>query len=125
MVEKIIIYARDILPAIGFLISLLIFICKQSKSRKAQKVAANLLFINERVREAIVLAEDYINYSGSDKKEWVITKVVEACLENNVTYSREAISEVIEACINLSKQVNATEAKQKEVAAKAQVNCVK
>ena len=74
------------------------------------------LFMKEAVGRLVIEAEDFINYSGKDKKAWVITKVKELCINNNVEYTEKAIDEAIEAVINITKRVNAPAQKQEQVA---------
>ena len=125
---------KDIAAISSLILSVLIFIInlillKKKKDKKETtdaeeekensvlaKALKAALFMKEAVGRLVIEAEDFINYSGKDKKAWVITKVKELCINNNVEYTEKAIDEAIEAVINITKRVNAPAQKQEQVA---------
>lgn len=88
----------------------------EEKNSVLAKALQAALFMKEAVGRLVIEAEDFINYSGKDKKAWVVTKVKELCINNNVDYTEKAIDEAIEAVINITKRVNAPAQKQEQVA---------
>ena len=46
------------------------------------------------------------NYLGNEKKEYVITKLNQFAIENNIDFDKEKLDERIEKLIKLSKNVN-------------------
>ena len=52
------------------------------------------------------IAEQFTNYSGEEKKEYVMTRVNQFALENKIKFDSEAVNEKIEELIGLSKKVN-------------------
>lgn len=92
--------------SLSLVITLLTFIAKNSKNIKLRKIANNLLKITNEVNNFVVLAEEFTNYNGNDKKEWVTTKVKEYCITNNIKYNEEDISNAIENAVLISKRVN-------------------
>lgn len=125
---------KDIATIAGLTLSVLIFVInlillKRKKDKKDSQVEEEkeddsvlakalqaALFMKEAVSRLVVEAEDFINYSGSDKKAWVVTRVKELCIDNNIDYTENAICDAIEAVINITKRVNAPEQKQVETA---------
>lgn len=58
------------------------------------------------LREAMTTVENFANFTGDEKKEYVKTKVNQYCIENNIQYSDELTDENIEKMIDFSKGVN-------------------
>lgn len=93
---------------------LITFIAKNSKNIKVRRFAENLNVITKEVNKYVILAEDFINYTGKDKKEWVITKVNQFAIENGINFDVEVVGDLIEQAVALSKRVNQRD-KDKEV----------
>ena len=47
-----------------------------------------------------------MNYSGAEKKEYVMTKINQYALENHIKFNQEEISKRIEELVALTKEVN-------------------
>ena len=58
------------------------------------------------LREAMTTVENFANYTGEEKKEYVKTKVNQYCIENKIEYDAELTEENIEKMIEFSKEVN-------------------
>lgn len=94
---------------VPLLISLLILSAKLSKNRRLRKYSESIIEIEKIVNKYMVSAEGFSNYSGNDKLEWVKTKVNQFCIENDINYNEEAINEIIERLIILTKKINQRE----------------
>jgi|SRR5690554_3963702 len=94
---------------IPVIISFIILISKLVKNKKLKKFAENLIEIEKISKGFICKAEDFINFSGKDKKEWVKTKVNQYCIENQINYNENIIDNIIENLLDLSKTVNKRE----------------
>jgi len=62
--------------------------------------------VGEEIKNLVQSAEDYINFDGSDKKEWVLTKAQAYCLTHKIPFNADLASELIEGYVELSRQVN-------------------
>ena len=94
---------------LGFLISILTLILKLSKNKKVRKTAEQMLIITDQLHNFIVEAEQFKNYTGNEKKNYVLTKLNQFSIENGIKFSSELISEKIEEIISLTKNVNTKE----------------
>lgn len=52
------------------------------------------------------IAESFTNYSGAEKKEYVLTRINQLAIENGINFDIQAVSNKIEELIKLSRQVN-------------------
>ena len=73
------------------------------KSRKKFSEATEMLNV---VGSVMQIAENFTNYSGSEKKEYVMTRMNQLAIENGIAFDAKAISDKIEELIQLSKEVN-------------------
>ena len=97
----------DLLPVIGSIIlSDIILVIKLVKNTNSKKYVENILEVEKKVIEFICIAENFINFTGSDKKEWVKIKINQFCIVNKIKYDEEFVEQKIEENINLSKSVN-------------------
>ena len=92
--------------AIGLLITTLTFVVKFCKSVKARKVAEQTIEIANAVLPYIEQAEKFINFSGEEKKEYVMTKANQYAIQNGIKFDSAAVSKKIEEFIAFTKQVN-------------------
>lgn len=92
--------------AAGLLVSTLTFLLKFIKSSKARKLAENVIAIGNAVIPYIEQAELFTNYSGTEKKEYVLTKANQFAINHGIKFDKNLISEKIEELVNLSKEVN-------------------
>ncbi|MCH5151039.1 MAG: hypothetical protein J1F65_00035 [Clostridiales bacterium] len=91
-----------IITATGFLIPLV-------KNAKAKRTLEILNMISNEVKGFIVEAEQFVNYSGTEKKQYVITRVNQLAIENKWKFDEDVVSEKIEEMISISKSVNQRE----------------
>ena len=66
---------------------------------KAEEVTKNII-------PFIVEAEKFINYTGIEKKNYVMTRLNQYAIANDIKFDQEEISNKIEELVELTKQVN-------------------
>lgn len=54
-------------------------------------------------------AESFMNYTAEEKKQYVMTKFNQYCIDNNFLYDKELTDTNIETLIDFSKSVNSEE----------------
>ncbi len=91
---------------VSLLITCIIFIVKFVKSLRAKRLAEDDTAILEAILPLMEIAEKYKNYSGEEKKEYVLTKLNQFTIENGINFNAEAVIGKIEELIQLTKQVN-------------------
>lgn len=92
---------------LGLLISTLTFLIKSIGNAKAKKKASELLELCNVLLPYMEKAEKFVNYTGEEKKEYVMTQVNRYALENGIKFDYNVVSSKIEEYIELSKEVNA------------------
>ena len=101
--EEILAIAPAALGALGTILGLIISLVKNQKAKK------NLLIlqqITDVLQKLVVEAEQYTNFTGEEKKEYVMTKANLYALKNKWKFDEAAVSEIVEEMISLSKSVN-------------------
>jgi hypothetical protein len=93
--------------ALGLLITAVTFITKFIKNSKAKKAMESVVEIGNAVLPYIRQAETFLNYSGNEKKEYVLTKANQFALEHGMQFDAVAVGEKIEELVTLTKTVNA------------------
>lgn len=88
-----------IATATGFLIPLV-------KNVKAKNKLTALNKLSTTLQAFIVDAETFTNFSGAEKKEYVMTKANRYAIENKIPYDEQAVSDKVEEIVSLSKEVN-------------------
>ena len=91
---------------LSLIILLITFIAKNLKNKKAKIIANQSLNVCNIILNLIKKAETFTNYSGDEKKEYVLTKANQYALENNLNYDSKFVSDKIEEFIDLTKNVN-------------------
>lgn len=94
---------------LGFMISVFTLILKLSKNKKIRKTAEQMLRITDEISRLMIEAEQFKNYTGEEKKNYVLTKINQYSIENRIPFSSDTISEKLEEMIELTKNVNAEE----------------
>ena len=92
--------------ALGLLITALTFLLKFLKSAKAKKAAENVIMIGNAVVPYIEQAEKFLNYSGLEKKEFVLTKANQFAVARGIPFDSEAVTDEVEKLVKLTKAVN-------------------
>ena len=83
----------------GFLIPLV-------KNVKAKNKLTALNKLSTTLQAFIVDAETFTNFTGAEKKEYVMTKANRYAIENKIPYDEQAVSDKVEEIVALSKEVN-------------------
>ena len=99
-------YITIIGTAVSLVASALLFIIRSVKTNKIKKEMITELNIEKMLLSLIEEAEEFINYSGIEKKTYVITRVKEELLKSKIKFDTNKVSEKIEELINLSNKVN-------------------
>ena len=92
--------------ALGLFVTTVTFLAKFIKNAKGKKVAENIVKIGNAMIPYIQEAETFLNYSGEEKKQYVMTKANQFAIDNNIPFDAEAVSDKIEELIGLTNQVN-------------------
>lgn len=104
--DKINLYIEEIITVITLFITTVSFLIKSVKSSKAQKNAKAEIQLNDILLKLMEEVEKYVNYSGEEKKAYVITRVKEEFLSNKIKLDAVKVNDKIESLIQLSKNVN-------------------
>lgn len=83
----------------GFLIPLV-------KNVKAKNRLMALNQLSTFLNSLIVEAEQFANFTGEEKKQYVLTKANRYALENNIPFDESTVDTEIEKIVKLSKNVN-------------------
>lgn len=101
---------KDILTIIGtalpLLAALLTFLIKFVKNEKAKKFLVETLKITTILQPLIVKAEEFIDYTGAEKKEFVLNNLTKFAAENNIAIDVERVSMLIDELVKTTKKVN-------------------
>lgn len=107
--ENLPVILSTIATAVGLLITTLTFLLKFIKSAKAKKIAENIIAIGNAIIPYVEQAETFVNYSGAEKKEFVMTKANQFAINNDIDFDAGLVSTKIEELVKLSKEVNSRE----------------
>lgn len=109
MVETLQIWLPIVSGFVGILITFLSFIIPLVKNSKAKKILETSVKIAEAVQPYIIEAEKFINYTGEEKKSFVMTKANQYAIDNKLKFNVEEVSKQVETLVALTKQVNQRE----------------
>ena len=107
MIQTLMEWKELIVTVLSALIIIFRLIASNAKNAKLRKAAEMLNFVAEKARELVEQAEKIVNFRGADKKEWVLTKINQACIDAGIPFDKELASRAIEAAVELTKTVNA------------------
>lgn len=107
--------------ALGLLMTAVTFLAKFIKSAKGKKIAEQTIVIGNAVLPYIKQAESFLNYTGKEKKEYVITKANQFAIEQGIDFNSELVGEKIEELVALTKDVNKREKDKGETAAETTI----
>lgn len=110
--EQIIAIISACLGLIGTITGLLISLVKNVKA-KNRLTTINKLTVA--LQAFVEDAETFVNYSGAEKKEYVMTKANRFAIDNNIPYDENAVSDIIENIVKISKSVNVREKDKKSI----------
>ena len=91
---------------VGLLVTLATVVLKFVKSAKARRIAEGVIKVGNAVLPYVNLAETFVNYSGQEKKEYVLTKANQFAIENGIEFDGEQVSARVEELVSLTKTVN-------------------
>ena len=106
MMENLLTFLPIASAALGLLVTTITFLAKFFKSEKAKRVAENINKVGNAVLPFIEQAETFLNYSGAEKKQFVLTQANQFALDNKLKFDPELISTKIEELVELTKKVN-------------------
>ncbi len=112
--------AMSVIAVISVILLVISLLLKKSGNKKLQAKGEELASIQEElskvslsaksilnyILEFMQQAEENVNFSGADKKKWVIMQVKEACNNAGIPLDQQELEENIEKLISFSKQVN-------------------
>lgn len=112
--EEIKMYVSYITPILTIICSFLIFIKNKIKKKQVRKVIENKEELMKKIIPYIEEAEKFINFSGEEKKEYVMTKLKGYAIDCGIDFDENGISDKVEELIELSKKVNILKDENKE-----------
>ena len=92
--------------ALSLLLACATFIFKLVKNIRLRIREEGATALLNTVAPIVQTAEAFANYSGAEKKEYVLTKVNQYAIENGIDFDASAVSDKIEELVELSKRVN-------------------
>lgn len=87
------------------LVILMVYLKKHGKEEAAKKVEKVLFFIKT-VKDLVLMAESHYNYTGEEKKDFVIAKSQAEFAKKGYEYSDEEIVEEIKNNMEIADNVN-------------------
>ena len=93
--------------ALSLLITSIIFVVRLVKAVREKRNMQSSSFLYETVARLMEIAENFSNYSGEEKKQFVLTKVNQFAIENGLKFDAETTAAQVEKLIELSKKINA------------------
>lgn len=107
-------YLSFLAPMLTLLCAAVVFLQKFVKNKKLKKVLEKTEQITKEIIPCITEAEKFVNFTGAEKKEYVMTKINQYSIEHHINFDKEETSKRIEELISLTKEVNARELPIKE-----------
>lgn len=92
---------------IGLIVSAVPLVMFLLRTIKNAKKNWNWSLILQSLPNLIMKAEEFISYSGLEKKEWVKTALKIYCIENNILFDADKFEAEITNLVDLTKKVNA------------------
>lgn len=97
------------LPVLTIILSSII---GYSKNSKVKKHVSSILLITEKAKTYIIEAEQKTNYTGAEKKSFVITRLLKFIVDNTIKNINEnTLSDIIENEVALTNEVNVVKKK--------------
>lgn len=95
---------------LGLIVTITGFLIPLVKNVKAKNKLTALNKLSTALQSFMAEAEAHCNYTGAEKKEYVMTKANRYAIENNIPYDEQAVSDKVEDLVLLSKEVNSRDA---------------
>lgn len=89
-----------------FIITATTYIAANSKNKRAKKVAENVNKIAKAAQTYVTDAEQFIHYSGTEKKTWVLTKINQYAIQAGIPFDEDQASGIVEDIVTITKKVN-------------------
>lgn len=102
-VEALITIISTILGFVASFTGVLVACVKNIKARKYLEATSKLATA---LQEFVIEAESLDNFSGEEKKSYVLTKANRYAIENKLPYNEQDVGQVVENLIKVSKEVN-------------------
>jgi hypothetical protein len=106
IMENLELYLSLAATILGLIISTITFLTKFIKSKKGKKIAEELLKISLDLMPLIEEAEKFVNYTGAEKKAYVMTRATQFVINKGMNVTENNISNKIEELVNLTNEVN-------------------
>ena len=110
--------------ALGLAITTATFLAKALKSAKAKKRAERLLMVSDALLPYIEKAEGFVNFSGEEKREYVLTKANQFFIDKGIKFDEVLCSQKIEELVGLTRVVNCNKGIRPQNEAKVNLNTV-
>lgn len=94
---------------IGLLATITGFLIPLVRSVKAKNRLIAINKLTTELQTLIIEAEAFVNFSGEEKKEYVMTKANRYAIDNKIPYNEQDVDKKIEDLVTLSKEVNKRE----------------
>ncbi len=91
---------------LGLLATITGFLIPLVKNVKAKNRLTALNKLTTTLQSLIIDAETFSNFTGAEKKEYVMTKANRYAIEHKIPYDEQAVSDKVENLVALSKEVN-------------------
>ncbi|MCX4287017.1 MAG: phage holin, LLH family [Clostridia bacterium] len=91
---------------LGFIATLTGFLIPLVKNVKAKNKLKSLNKLSVALQAFVVEAEQRVNFTGEEKKQFVLTKANRYALDNKIPFNEQSVDGEIESLVALSKSVN-------------------
>lgn len=105
-IENLQLFLPFLAPILGLLGATLLFLEKFVKNKKLKNVLEKAEEVTKNIIPYIMEAEKFINYTGEEKKKYVMTRLNQYAIENNIKFNQIEMSNKIEELVELTKNVN-------------------
>ena len=93
-------------PIVGFIGTSIIFLKKFIKNKKLNNVLEKAEEVSKQIIPIIIEAEKFVNYTGEEKKNYVMTKLNQFAICNGIMFNEKDTSNKVEELVGLTKKVN-------------------
>lgn len=104
--EEMKLYISLIVFFLGLITSIISIVIKYTKNIKVKNNLQNMLMIIDEIIPLIIEAEEFLSYSGEEKKEYVVSRIFRKLNNCNIKIEEEKIDNIIEKLVDFTKEVN-------------------
>lgn len=101
------------------LVSVLIPYLKTAKAKRnaecVVKALSGMEVIVNAIQPLVIKAEQFRNFSGAEKKEWVMTQLRILALEKNIIVDEKTVSDKVEEIVETTNKVNVNVSRETKV----------